>query len=422
MQIKSIKVDNFKSLVNFELPLAKFSCLVGLNSAGKSTVLQFFDFLSQQVRGDLSGWLKKRQWDSSDLNSKLTRKQNINFEVVLSHNGVHGVEIELIWSASFNRKTLRCTSEQVACRTIKTEIIVKGLQLNINAENKILLKVEDGNYYVWTLKENIREVTVRHSSPYLVLTQTNEIVLSGEIPFEYQGSVMSQIKESQLPKELLELKKFFVDLHALDLLAPELLRQRTRDAGNSLGLGGEKLSAFLHEIGEAKRVGIQAKLAKIYPRFRHLDILSLRSGWKSLTVQEQFSDTIVKTEARHVADGFLRMLAVFAQLSKEQSFLLLDEIENGVNPELIEFLVDELVGASPQVLITTHSPMVLNYLEDEIAIEGVIYIYKGKNGATQAIRLFDIPSMREKLTVMGAGEVYEDTLLTQLDREITGSL
>jgi predicted ATPase len=422
MKIKSIKVDNFKSLVNFELPLAKFSCLVGLNSAGKSTVLQFFDFLSQQFRGDLSGWLKNRQWDSSDLNSKLTRKQNISFEVVLSHNGVHGIEIELIWSASFNRKTLRCTSEQVAYRAINTENIVTDLQLTFDIGNKLLLKVEDGNYYVWTLKENIREVTVRHSSPYLVLTQTNEIVLSGEIPFEYQGSVMSQIKESQLPTELLELKKFFIDLHALDLLAPELLRQRTRDAGNSLGLGGEKLSAFLHEIGEAKRVSIQAKLAKIYPRFRHLDILSLRSGWKSLTVQEQFSDTIVKTEARHVADGFLRMLAVFAQLSKEQSFLLLDEIENGVNPELIEFLVDELVGAIPQVLITTHSPMVLNYLEDEVAIEGVIYIYKGKNGATQAIRLFDIPSMREKLTVMRAGEVYEDTLLTQLDREITGSL
>jgi hypothetical protein len=30
--------------------------------------------------------------------------------------------------------------------------------------------------------------------------------------------------------------------------------------------------------------------------------------------------------------------------------------------------------------------------------------------------------MREKLTVMGAGEVYEDTLLTQLNEEIIGSL
>lgn len=284
--------------------------------------------------------------------------------------------------------------------------------------------MEDGDYQISTLYTQTQEVhdleegDVWNESYQL----QRSIFFSGEITFDYQGSLLSQIKESQLPKELIELKKFFADLHALDLLAPELLRQRTRDAGNSLGLGGEKLSAFLYGIGEDKRTDIQEKLAKIYPQFKHVDVSSLRSGWKKLTVQEQFGDTLVKTEARHVADGFLRMLAVFAQLSKEQSFLLLDEIENGVNPELIEFLIDELVGAIPQVLITTHSPMVLNYLEDNVAIEGVIYIYKAKNGATQAIRLFDIPSMREKLTVMGAGEVYEDTLLTQLNEEITGSL
>jgi predicted ATPase len=408
MQIKSIKVDNFKSLVDFNLPLAKFSCLVGLNSSGKSTILQFLDFLSQQFRGDLSGWLKQRQWESSDLNSKLTRKQNINFEISLSqidYNIDTGFEdVEIKWFASFNRQTLRCTSER------------------IEWNNQLLLKVEDGHCNIWSFYKHL--VIGNSENKIRIKSKTDErmSLLSGDIAFDYQGSLISQIKESQLPRELQRLKKFFIDLHALDLLAPELLRQRTRDAGNSLGLGGEKLSAFLHEIGEAKRVAIQAKLSKIYPRFKHLDILSLRSGWKSLTVQEQFGDTIVKTEARHVADGFLRMLAVFAQLSKEQSFLLLDEIENGVNPELIEFLIDELVEASPQVLITTHSPMVLNYLEDEVAIEGVIYIYKAKNGATQAIRLFDIPSMREKLTVMGAGEVYEDTLLSQLNEEIIESL
>jgi predicted ATPase len=401
MQIKSIKVDNFKSLVNFNLPLAKFSCLVGLNGSGKSTVLQFFDFLSQQFRGDLSGWLNKRQWEPSDLNSKLTSRRNISFEVSL----VHDNDVEIKWSASFNRQTLQCTTEHIEWNKIT------------------LLKVEHGDYTVFNLPvigEVSRDLKNKFKKDGLIVEIEFQATLNGKIAFEYQGSVMSQIKESQLPKELLELKKFFVDLHALDLLAPELLRQRTRDAGNSLGLGGEKLSAFLHEIGEAKRVSIQAKLAKIYPRFRYLDILSLRSGWKSLTVHEQFGDTIVKTEARHVADGFLRMLAVFAQLSKQQSFLLLDEIENGVNPELIEFLVDELVESAPQVLITTHSPMVLNYLEDDVAIEGIIYIYKNQRGATQAIRLFDLPRMREKLTVMGAGEVYEDTLLTQLNAEILG--
>lgn len=371
LYIKHIDVSNFKSLVDFKLPLAKFNCLVGLNSSGKSTVLQFLDFLSQQVKGDLDGWLGKRQWKAADLNSKLTRSQNIVFEVVLAHQD--GFEIS--WTGKFNRHTLRCTVEFVKW------------------DNKTLLNAGGGIYRILDGYRNT-------------------------IAFEYQGSLLSQLRESQLPPELLELKRFMLGLHALDLLTPELLRQRARLGGDSLGFGGEKLSAFLSQINIEQRQKIINQMRHVYPQFQQFDVAALRAGWKQLTVREQFAEAIVQTEARHVADGFLRMLAVFAQLSREQSFLLLDEIENGINPELIEFLIDELVVALPQVLITTHSPMVLNYLEDEVAIEGVIYIYKNSVGETQAIRLFDVPAMREKLTVMGAGEVYEDTLLTQLNQEL----
>ena len=51
--IKSIWVDNFKSLVDFKLELAKFNCIVGLNGSGKSTVLQALDFVSQLMVGDI---------------------------------------------------------------------------------------------------------------------------------------------------------------------------------------------------------------------------------------------------------------------------------------------------------------------------------------------------------------------------------
>jgi predicted ATPase len=400
MKITHIKVDNFKSLVDFNLPLAKFSCLVGLNGSGKSTVLQFFDFLSQQVKGDFSGWLKRRQWNPTDLNSKLTRKQNVDFEVLLffnSHGRTLSGDAEIRWTASFNRHTLRCTSER----------------LEWNGE--LLLKVENGNYHIWSI-DNVQIADFKSTTVY---QEQRQHILSGQIPFEYQGSVLSRISESKLPSKLRQFRDFFKQLNALDLLAPELLRQRTREAENSLGIGGEKLSAFLHELGEEKLTTIQEKLTEIYPNLKSIDISSLRSGWKNLLIYEQFGSNIIKLEARHVADGLLRILAVFAQLSKIQSFLLLDEIENGINPELIEFLIDTLVGADPQVLITTHSPMVLNYLEDDVAIEGVIYIYKQPSGATKAIRLFDIPSMRKKLEVMGAGEVYEDTMLTQLNQEIS---
>ena len=112
------------------------------------------------------------------------------------------------------------------------------------------------------------------------------------------------------------------------------------------------------------------------------------------------------------------MLAIFTQLGNEQSFILLDEIENGINPELIEMLLDSLVKSPHQVLVTTHSPLILNYLEDDIAQEGVVYLYKTPEGHTLAIRFFSITSMAEKLSVMGPGEAYEDTLLVELQDEI----
>lgn len=40
MRITHLRVENFKSLVGFNLSLAKFNCLVGLNGSGKSTVLR----------------------------------------------------------------------------------------------------------------------------------------------------------------------------------------------------------------------------------------------------------------------------------------------------------------------------------------------------------------------------------------------
>jgi ABC-type multidrug transport system ATPase subunit len=126
------------------------------------------------------------------------------------------------------------------------------------------------------------------------------------------------------------------------------------------------------------------------------------------------------TEARHINDGMLRMIAILAELQSDNRFLLFDEIENGINTELVEFVIGTLVEAQQQVLVTTHSPMILNYLEDEVARKGVIYLYKTTQGHTESIPFFSIPSLSKKLEVMGPGEAFVDTNLTELANEIAG--
>ncbi|WP_295385774.1 AAA family ATPase [uncultured Thiodictyon sp.] len=205
---------------------------------------------------------------------------------------------------------------------------------------------------------------------------------------------------------------------SLDLLAPQYLRQRTRDSGGGLGLGGERLSAFLHELSTAQRQKLVEQLRQCYPQLESLSTQSLRSGWKQLTVQERFGDRRLRTEARQVNDGMLRLMAILAELLTDTQFLLFDEIENGINPELVEFLLDTLIRAPQQILVTTHSPMILNYLEDDVARAGVQYIYKTPEGATRSVPFFSIPSLARKLEVMGPGEAFADTELSRLHEEI----
>ncbi len=385
--IKSIKIDNFKSLVDFELDFAKFTCLVGLNGSGKSTVLQAMDFLSQLMQGDVDEWLRYRHWTSADINSKLTSKSNIDFEVVLD-NPIFG---DIVWIGSFNRASLCCTQESVKVGVVN------------------VLKVENSNCQLRDFSEQMaKTLNIWKMLP----------ITTFPIVFEYQGSILSQLKDNQTNPLLQLLKSEILNVESLDLLSPELLRTRTKTAGGKLGLGGEKLAAFIHESGKDGKAKLQQHLAKVYTQLESIETRSLPSGFKELEIVERFGKQKIKSSARQMNDGLLRLMAILSQIESAKPFLLFDEIENGINPELIEFLIDRLVNATTQVLVTTHSPMILNYMEDEIAVAGIVYLYKNNQGITRSIKLFDIPSMAEKLKFMGPGEVFADTDLTNLYQEI----
>jgi predicted ATPase len=379
MQIRHISVNNFKSLFGFGVDLTKFNCLIGLNGAGKSTVLQFIDFLAQLVRGDLKGWLEERHWTSREITSGLTPRRIIEFGLMLHSDD----QRELRWSGQFNAIHLQCYAEKM--QTPEATLEVANGNLRITDRSRLV----------------------------------PEDILHEKIAFSYQGSVLSQLRKEILPPSLVEFKNFFSAVQSFDLLSPENLRQRTREGGDSIGRGGKRLAAFLHELGSNGREQLTSRLKKAYPKLETLGTKALRSGWKQLEIQESFKNGKLLTEARHMNDGMLRLIAILAELQDERhDFLLFDEIENGINPELVEFLLDALVWAEQQVMVTTHSPVILNYLDDEVARAGVIYLYKTDMGTTRAIPFFSIPSLAEKLKFMGPGEAFADTNLTALGDEI----
>ncbi|WP_186153501.1 AAA family ATPase [Burkholderia gladioli] len=381
--IVSATVRSFKSLVNLRIRFEKFTCLIGSNGSGKSSVLQAIDFASHMMSGDTDAWLKARGWESADLHSKLSTLNNI----VIFIRYRMGDGRVLRWSAIFNRKTKSCTREVV-------DIVSLGIPEN---EFKRLFIASRGQYTIYD-----DDGTSKGSK---------------RIDFVYDGSLLAHLREELLTEDLIELRNSIRNIRSLELLSPNLMRASSRDKASDIGAGGEKLSAYLYSIKGLEKDRLLSLLQSFYPSIVDFRVKQQIAGWKRLYLTEQFGKKIIETEARHINDGLLRILAILAQSSSERSVLLFDEIENGINPEITERLMDILQKSNQQIIVTTHSPMVLNYLEDDVARGAVQYVYRSEERGTKSRPFFSIPRINKKLNFMGPGEAFADTNFSQLTME-----
>jgi predicted ATPase len=373
--IKEFYIDNFKSLVNFKLKLEKFTCLIGLNGSGKSTILQAIDFTSQLVKGHIEDWLKTREWANKDLLFYFKSDNNINFAIKLQLEN-----FSYSWRSEFNANTLTCLNEEIINET----------------SGEILFKVANRSYQIGNNPQKA-------------------------IEFKYQGSLLSVLQDEVLTTELINIRDFIISVKSTDLLSPQMMRKRAKQADNDLGLGGEKLSAFLHDLSADKKSELNKLIKnKFIPTFESVETSTIQAGWKKLSVIEQVdSEPQICTEAKHVSDGLLRLLAILSQMMTNHKILLFDEIEDGINPEIVEQLVDVLISTPQQIIITTHSPILLNYIEDEQAKQSVIFTYKNQKGITQQCQLFSIESLGEMLDSLAAGEAMVDLNLSKLVETLT---
>jgi predicted ATPase len=206
---------------------------------------------------------------------------------------------------------------------------------------------------------------------------------------------------------------FWKELRSLELLSPHAMRRRAR-ASDEVGVSGEKLSGFVARLSASDVEAMAADLRRFYPGVQGISTKAVKAGWKEIFVQEPHR----QTSARHLNDGMLRVLAIISQLRSPAPCVILEEIENGISTEMLGDLTAYLAEAPQQVIFTTHSVLLLNYLRDEDAKASVFFLYKTPAGVTKGVRLFSIPRMQEKLTSMGPGEAFADTDLSHLVQEL----
>jgi predicted ATPase len=148
-----------------------------------------------------------------------------------------------------------------------------------------------------------------------------------------------------------------------------------------IGLMGEYLAAFLNTLQATDKVQFQAlenALHMTVPSINGIDVSVNNYG----NVELKLVEGQTPIPASIVSEGTLRVLGLLAlSTSKEQPSLIgIEEPENGIHPRrirLITSLLETRARRNTQVIITTHSPILIDLIPHES-----LYVCRKSNGHT----------------------------------------
>lgn len=329
--INEISIHNFKSIVSLDLELGRFNVIIGPNGCGKSNILEAISFASAAAQNKL---------DYEYLVNRDVRMADSKFMV----NAFDDDEY----------------SEKENDRIV----------VNVNDDDRLYsFQIKfDESYKRWI---NLTDQLLNH----LKHDGQVSINLSSET-----GEGYSFIPDSEQIKSLKNfLENLMTPISALNNFltyrpTEHFLRKAFETSIFPLGVHGEGLLKYLKEAVGEKNVALFEEineglfLLDWFDGFRIPD--DLLTNEYRLSIGDRFlKDSLHYFDEKSTNEGFLFLLFYLTLFNSKDTprFFAIDNIESALNPKLMTKLTDYLVGRAfandKQVIVTTHSPFVLDALD-----------------------------------------------------------
>ena len=387
--ITRISIDAFKAFgVLKDVELAPFTVLIGPNGSGKTTFLQAIELIGRLCSGTIGEYLAAKGWDYGDLPHLLAadKRFGVTVEVALAPHAAPRKapqlgEKVLRWSVSLE------TRRRAGIATETVELLRGARQAQ------------------WRTIASRRGRDMKRLDPRSgeVLAEVRQTLTSSWL------STVDPQDDAESTPELAALAAWARRIQGYFFLDPRVLRSPSRRSAH-VGPAGEHLAGFLGGLKPDALERITKRVRKHYPRLTSVQVKKGKYGWTNLLVQEKWGGQDVAFNARQVSDGLLRLLTVSAlhELPNTPSVILLDEVENGLHPELLGGFVgmlQDLVNQRPgtQVIVTTHSPVALNYVQDA---KQVLLVHRERDGAAAVRRLSDVEGLAALREHFELGELW----------------
>jgi predicted ATPase len=333
IMINKIVIQNFFSFGNeqtIELN-ADTNILVGINGSGKSNFIKAIRLLQEGIKGNLSK-LFSQKWSGFSSVSNFTNP-NITETTINYH--FDGAKVDSFYGAGFG---------------IKDEII----------------------YHIHIVKNGLSDFILFEK----IMVNGSELEIDYPEPFVRNELILSQLKLSFGATPILYILKGAINSISiydyfdtsfdgnLRQLSPYYSEENLLQDGKNLTallsfLNGNSVKAFDKIIDELKNVN---------PNFKELVFTTPMAGKSLLSLKEKNLDRAITIE--YISDGTLRyllLLSIFYNPNRG-SIVCIDEPEAGLHPDMINGIAKGIKHAAQdgtQMIIATHSPLLLNAFELE---------------------------------------------------------
>jgi predicted ATPase len=376
--LKKLTIRNFKAIQDMTIEFNQITILIGGNSSGKSTVFQILDFLKAAITfNEIKNYFEYNEINFDDFKSKYIKNNEEPIEIISEFVFMKdGKPYRLEWSFSIQK--------------IDDTFLIREKVENLNKEE---IYCSYNNDRIKNTPEILDQVNLKSSALNFLYNLVD------------------------FPSELLSLRYFIESISNFGLISPFIIRNSKRDFPfNTLGEYGEYLYSFINKMTSEQRGKLNFYLSNFLGYKVEVEIEALQKGFFDLWVRETYSKSPISIHSNHVSEGLLKLIALISIIIYEYSnqdiyrplwgLLLLEEIENGINPYLLEKTVGLIkqmaLEKNKQVILTTHSPVLLNYIDSD----SIAFLWKSIDGTVQCKKMFSTEEMKSLLEALNPGEVW----------------
>jgi predicted ATPase len=375
--IKRVRIEGYKSFQSLSLELKPLTVIFGPNASGKSNFLDALYFLSRTVnKKNLKeafeghrGLPLESFYYGDEGYEKLLKKSNLQstFEVDVEVSPSVRKKVEGIVQAK--RKGIDSTSLEKQVITeplLRYRLTIEALPetgyLRVMDERLCAVKRngEEKKRRAFLEKEGTRIHLRMEGQAHPIF---HEIGLDHTI-------VSTALYEPHYP-HITAFRMELANWYAYYLEPRILMREEVPLAEiESIGPRGENLAAFLNTLKhkhEKDYESFNLSLKRILPTATSIEVEHLKEGRVGLRLSENgrwFS-------ARLISEGTLRLIGLLCAIHPKNpaTMVAFEEPENGVHPVRLKIISDLLKNAvknyEKQIIVTTHSPILPEYFEDE---------------------------------------------------------